>query len=146
MTDNYHSFFGASSVTTIPKVKTKINMKTAPNKELTWIARVLSGLVILFSLSMFITYQFFPEHAGMQPGSGEPLKPEEMIGLSIAGLGLLGLGLAWKWELFGGLFALVAFVVLVIMEPMLFQSGIGIIYPGCALLFLVLWAKNKNLF
>ena len=120
-------------------------MKTAANKELWWISRIYSGLLVLFSVSMFASYRFFPETAGMPPGKPEPLSAEAILGLSIAGLGLLGLLIAWRWELLGGIFALVAFFVLAIMEPMLFQAPVAYFYPGCAVVFILLWVKNRNL-
>lgn len=121
-------------------------MRTESNKELKWIARIFSGLLILFSLAMFSSYRFFPETAGLQPGKPEPLSTEAVIGLSIAGLGLIGLALAWKWPLFAGIFAIVGFLVLAFMEPILFQSPVAYVYPTSALFFIVLWAKNKDMF
>jgi len=60
------------------------------------------------------------------------------------GLGLIGLGLAWKWELIGGIIALVAFTVIGAMEPTLFVIPLVYFYPGTAILFIVLWAKNRK--
>jgi hypothetical protein len=65
--------------------------------------------------------------------------------LSFAGLGLIGLGLAWKWELIGGIIALVAFIVIGAMEPTLFITPFVYIYPVTAILFIMLWAKNRNI-
>ena len=111
-----------------------------------WIARVFSGLLIALSLTAFIIYEYFPEQAGTRPEDVQPLTAEAIVGLSIGGLGLLGLGLAWKWPLPGAIFALVAFFILGIIEPMLFQSPAAYVYPISALLFVLLWAKNKDMF
>jgi asparagine N-glycosylation enzyme membrane subunit Stt3 len=113
-------------------------MRTKSNKELWWITRVLSGLIIAFSLFMFIGETFF----GEKPG--EPMSNNAILQLSIGGIGLIGLGLAWKWELTGGIIALVAFIVLAIINPITLQFPLLYIYPVIAILFIVLWAKSRE--
>ena len=66
--------------------------------------------------------------------------------LAVGGLGLLGLALAWKWELFGAIFAMVAFLALGFINPTVVKYPLLYIYPFSALLFVVLWAKNKDMF
>ena len=78
-------------------------MSTKSYKELRWILRGLSGLIIVFSLLMFIGETYFGENPG------KPLANIAILQLSIAGIGLIGLGLAWVWELIGGIIALVPF-------------------------------------
>ena len=113
-------------------------MRTKSNKELWWIVRILSGLIIAFSIYMFLGQTF-----GGKPRA-EPMDVSSIIGLFFGGLGLIGLGLAWKWELAGGIISLVAFIVIGAMEPTLFITPLVYIYPGTAVLFIVLWAKNKK--
>ena len=113
-------------------------MSTNSYKELRWILRGLSGLIIGFSLMMFIGEYFFGE------SPSEPLSKSSMIGLSIAGIGLLGLGLAWKWELLGGIIGLIPFFVLALMDPSILQSQLMFIWPLTALLFIVYWFLNKK--
>ena len=110
-------------------------MKTKSYKELRWILRGLSGLFI----------------AGFIIGenSGEPLINNDWIDnaillLSVAGLGIIGLGLAWKWELVGGIIASVAFIGLAIINPSLLDYGLLFIWPITAILFIVLWALSRN--
>jgi hypothetical protein len=119
-------------------------MRTESNKELWWITRMLSGLLIAFSLAMFISYRLYPEIAGMPPGEAIPLSTSAIIGLSIMGMGLIGLGLAWKWELTGSIISLVAFFVYGIIHPGIWQNPWFLIWPVTAILFIVLWVKSRN--
>jgi len=113
-------------------------MSTNSYKELRWILRGLSGLIIIFSIMMFIGESNFGENPG------KPLSNSSIIGLSIAGIGLLGLGLAWKWELLGGIIGLIPFFVLAIMDPTILQSPLMLIWPLTAILFIVYWFLNKK--
>ena len=105
---------------------------------------MLSGLLIAFSLAMFISYRLYPETAGMPPGEAIPLSTNAIIGLSIMGMGLIGLGLAWKWELTGSIISLVAFVVYGIIHPGIWQNPWFLIWPVTAILFIVLWVKSRD--
>ena len=113
-------------------------MRTKSYKELRWILRGLSGLIIVFFLLMFIGENFFGEK------TEEPLTNNAILQLSIAGVGLIGLGLAWKWELIGGIITLVAFIVLAIINPIVLESPLMLIWPLTAILFIVLWALSRN--
>ena len=113
-------------------------MKTRLIKILRWILRILSGIIILFLLFMFIGETFFAE----KPGG--PLSTNAIIQLSINGIGLIGLGLAWKWELTGGIIALVTYIVLVIINPIVLKAPLLFIWPIIAILFIVLWALSRN--
>ncbi len=112
-------------------------MKTLLIKIFRWILRVLSGLIIVFFLLMFIGETFFGENPG------EPLTADAILQLSLAGVGLIGLGLAWKWELIGGIIALVPFVVVAIINPIILLPSPVYIWPFTAILFIVLWAISR---
>lgn len=113
-------------------------MSTKPNKKLRWILRGLSGLIIVFSLLMFIGETFIDEK------TAGPLTKNAILQLSIAGIGLTGLGLAWKWELIGGIIALVAYFVLALVNYRVLGFPLLYIWPLTALLFIVLWAIGKS--
>jgi hypothetical protein len=103
-----------------------------------WTLRVLSCLIIVFFLLMFI---------GETPSgekTGETLSTSAIIGLSILGIGLIGLVLAWRWELLGGIIALASFVGLGITDRSIFLPTLLYIYPLIAILFIVLWATKRN--
>ncbi|MEN8193329.1 MAG: hypothetical protein ABFS12_10975 [Bacteroidota bacterium] len=113
-------------------------MSTKSYKELRWILRISSGLIIAFFLLMFIGETFFGENPG------KPLENNEILQLSISGLGLIGLGLAWKWELFGGIIALTAYIVLAIINPIVLKATLVLIWPAISILFIVLWVLSRN--
>lgn len=102
-----------------------------------WILRGLSGAIILFSLYMFIGETFF----GNRPGN--PLSANAILQLSVVGLGLIGLGLAWKWELVGGIISIFAFILLAIINPIVIDDSLILIWPVTAILFIVLWANRR---
>ncbi len=107
-------------------------MKTIYIKIFRWILRILSGVIILFSLIMFIG-----ENSG-------DLSTNAILQLSISGIGLIGLGLAWKWELTGGIISLVAYLVLTIINPRVLDFSLVYFWPAIAILFIVLWAINRS--
>ncbi len=113
-------------------------MKTLLIKIFRWILRVLSGLIIVFLLLMFIGETFFGEN----PGS--PMSANTILQLSVMGIGLIGLGLAWKWELIGGIIALATFVVLALINPTVMQPSLLFVFPATAILFIVLWAISRK--
>jgi hypothetical protein len=114
-------------------------MRPKSNKELWWTTRVLSGLIIAFSIFMFIGYRFFP-------GSREPatLSTSDIIGFSIVGIGFIALIVAWKWELIGGIISLIAFLGSAIIFPLILIPSPMYIWPATAVLFIVLWKKSRT--
>jgi len=60
---------------------------------------------------MFIGETFFGEKIETT------MAPNAILQLSIAGIGLIGLGLAWKWKLIGSNISMVAFILLAIINP-----------------------------
>ena len=68
-----------------------------------------------------------------------------IIGLTLAGIGLLGLALAWKWEMAGGIICVVAFIVFFIVnaDELL---GLMLIFPANGLLFIAAayWSKESK--
>ena len=107
-------------------------------KELRWILRGLSGLIILFSLLMF----FGENNFGQNPE--KPITSNEILQFSILGTGLIGLALAWKWELIGGIISLVPFIVLSIIYPAILESLLILVWPRTAILFILLWALSRK--
>ena len=108
------------------------------NKELWWLTRIFSGLFVAFALFMFAGYRIFPE------GEPKPLTSDAMLELSVAGVGLAGLLLAWKWELVGAILSLAAFIVAGLINPMVFQPTLVYAWPISASLFILLWVRNRN--
>jgi hypothetical protein len=114
-------------------------MKPKSNKELWWTTRILSGLIIAFSIFMFIGYRLRPES-----GEPSPLNTSDMIGFSLVGTGFIGLLSALKWELIGGIISLIAFFGSAIIFPLILIPSPMYIWPVTAALFIVLWKRNKT--
>jgi len=112
-------------------------MKPRPFKELRWILRILGGIIIVFSIIMFI-----PE--SMDSESHKWIEADEILGFSVVGLGLLGLAFAWIWELIGGIVSLAAFAAFAIMTPQILSVPLMWVWPIIAILFIVLWVKSRN--
>ena len=109
-------------------------------KRFRWTLRVLSGLIIVIIISGFISYGFFPER-----GEVELSRIKDLLWVFAPwGLGIIGFGLAWKWELIGGIVALSGFVIWCIDNPPTLQNYFVFIYPIIAILFIVLWAISRN--
>lgn len=71
--------------------------------------------------------------------SEDPMSTSAILQLPITGLGLIGLGLAWKWELHGGIIALTAYIIVAIINPIILDFSKIFIWPAIVLLFIVLW-------
>ena len=113
-------------------------MKNKPYKELRWILRGLSGLIIVFSVLMFIGETWFGENPEAT------LSNNAILQLSVTGIGLIGLGLAWKWELTGGIISLAAYIAVGIINHEVLSATIVLIWPATAILFIVLWAVSRR--
>ncbi len=114
-------------------------MKIKENKGLWWLTRVLSILIIVFSILMFMGYRVFPEAEGIKP-----LSTKAIIGFYIVGTGFIGLLLAWKWELTGAIISLIAFAGLAVIFPKVILPSPMYVWPGTAVLFIVLWKRRRN--
>lgn len=115
-------------------------MKTKFIKIFRWTTRILSGILILFFLLMFIGETFFPPEAL----NSNPLSTDAIVQLLVFGIIMIGLGIAWKRELTGGVIALIAFALLVTINTNALQFPLLLIYPATAILFIVLWAVSRN--
>ena len=101
-----------------------------------WTARILSVLFVAFCLLMFIGESL---ESRQRPDS-PPLTTDAAVQLAIAGISLLGLLLAWKWELAGGIIALAAYGV-----DGLINYGAFVMFPVAivAILFLTCWWMSR---
>jgi len=105
-------------------------------KTIRWIARIWSMLVTVSALLIF----FSPD--SYTPGM---IAPVDTFLLSLTGLALLGLLIAWRWELAGGIFTLtmlfireIAWLILKGQWMMGFLALWVLIAPP-AIAFLVSW-------
>lgn len=107
-------------------------------KELRWVLRGFSAVFIAFALLMFFGETFAGE------SREDPMKANEILQLAVAGLGLIGLGLAWKWELTGGILSSLVFIALGIINPVVFTFPLLYVWPIVAILFIVLALISKK--
>ena len=113
-------------------------MKT--KKTLWWLTRVLSTIIIVGSLLFYLAYTLFPES-----GEGNPITTKEIIGFCIVVIGFRGLLVAWKWEIPGAIISLIAYAALAVIYPMILVPSPMYLWPGTAVLFIVLWKRRRNI-
>ena len=109
------------------------------------IARILSVLIIIFTLIMAVGHLVAPDPYEVDYPPIENLLPALMV------LSVLGLGIAWRWEGVGGAINLVFFLATIILDwvirgeliPLggLLPLSVAII-PG--ILFLIVWWRTRS--
>lgn len=114
-------------------------MSMKEKKGLRWLTRVLTILIIVFSIFMFLMYQVFPESNEINP-----LSTKEIMGFCVVAIGFIGLLLAWKWELTGAIISLIAFFGLAIVFPKVLFPSPMYVWPGTAVLFILLWKRKRK--
>ena len=92
-------------------------------KIVRWIARVWS----LFALALALLIAFSPD-----PYAVNPIQPREIFMLSLWGMAILGLILAWRWERLG---ALLTIIIMPVRELVYI-----LIYREWTINFLLIWA------
>ena len=107
-----------------------------------WIARILSVLIILF-WGGFIVGSFVSSIRGEH--SSGMLSMHDRIGLTLMFAWLLGLALAWKWELAGAALTLTAILIQAFFINWRVVAGFGILPPITALLFLLCWWIGRQI-
>ena len=93
--------------------------------------------MILLTLVFFLGEEVFDK----SPGTGEPI-PITMIILAILMLG--GLGLAFKWELPGGIVSLIGFTGIIISNTDSASMPMFYLYAFPAVLFLLCGLKKET--
>jgi len=115
-------------------------------KTMKWVARIWSGLIILFLLFFFIGYLV------QDIMNGDPLiipTNKEALGLIFFPLGLfLGFILAWKREGLGGLISIISMIcfhitMFIVTGNPNFEKFIDI-FAAPGLLFVVVWYFSRN--
>ena len=119
------------------------NAKTLPRsvKIIRWTARIWSILVTVFLLLIFFA-----------PTDGSPVlfAPVDIFLLSLTGLALLGLFIAWRWELVGGIFTIAMLFIREIAWVILMGNWLvgfvilWILILPPAILFLIAWRMERS--
>lgn len=100
-----------------------------------WGARLLSAGILLFWGWFLIAHLFSAEGLGARV-------PADYLGLTASVAGLVGLALAWKWEVLGGLITLVAYVILGVVSWRAI-GGPYILWPVTATMFMSSWWLHR---
>ncbi len=102
-------------------------------KPLRWFARILSALIVLFHALSFV--------ADRPPAS---LSSADKLHLTLWGIIMLGMLIAWKWEGIGGLVILLAFVIQIGMNPEAISMWPFWVAPFTGMLFLICWVYGRR--
>lgn len=121
------------------------------------IARIWSFPIIVYALIMFIGYAWSWVTTGVaDPYAVEGYPPIEALPPILMFLGVLGLGIAWRWERLGGainlFFQITVILLLLITRPITqdfsrsaipYSMAILIAIPG--ILFLICWWRSRKI-
>lgn len=111
---------------------------TDPMKTPRLVARIMSALFVGFAFFMFIGETI----ESAKRANPEPMTFNTIIQLTLFGIGLLGLALAWKWEFIGGIISLLAFITIFFVNPAVLLWPM-FIFPGNAILFIGIAYQSK---
>jgi hypothetical protein len=103
------------------------------------VARILSALFVGFALIMFIGETL----ESAKRANPEPMTFYTIIQLTLFGIGLLGLALAWKWEYIGGIISFLAFITIFVVNPEALLWPM-LIFPANAILFIAVAYRSKG--
>ncbi len=106
-----------------------------------WTARILSALIILF-WGFFITAGIAASIKGHPNGSLHSM--HDRIGFTLMLAWLLGLALAWKWELPGATLTLAAILTQAFFINPRVVDSLGMLPPITALLFVFCWWLDRQ--
>jgi hypothetical protein len=140
------------------KTMTKTNHTDhKPFQWLRWIARIWGTLVLIIALFVFIGYASDVLTNGeSDPYATEDYPPIENLPPLFIFLSALGLGLAWRWEGWGGaiaiFFQLASLPVLLIHWPiaedfsryLIAPYGISLMVTIPGILFLIYWSQTRK--
>ena len=102
-----------------------------------WIARIWSLPIIVAALLVVIGYGWDWATAGAaDPYAVEEIAPVEFLPPVLLFLGVVGLGIAWRWEGLGGTIAMV--FQLAALASLLIQTPIAADFPRSAIPYLLL--------
>ena len=103
-----------------------------------WGARILSALILLFW-----GYFILAHLVGDEGRSSRPLTTNDYASLTAMVISLIGLGVAWKWELIGAAMTLAAVVIGAVLNWRALASP-GALIPLAASLFLLCWWMSRT--
>jgi len=126
-------------------------------KWIRWIARIWSIPIILYALVFFIGFTWSWVTTGVaDPYAVEGYPPIEALPPILMFLGIIGLGIAWRWEKWGGaidlFFQVAVLVVLLITRPFtqdlsrsVIPYSLAVVTAIPGILFLVCWGRSRSM-
>ena len=102
-----------------------------------WMARVLSGLLLLFWGFFIFAHAF-----GDEGGASRPLNTNDYILFAMMAVWLVGLSVAWRWELTGGVMTLAGLLIAAAINWRVLAFP-GILIAVNAVLFLSSWWMRR---
>ena len=116
-------------------------MKSTSLNSFRWTLRIMSGFCILFLIFLFVFETFFPPDFF----NSKSISDYDNIQIMLVVLGIIGLLIAWKWELLGGIIGIVSFNSLAILNPIILSSPF-LIFIIISIFFIVLGTKNRFIY
>ena len=112
-------------------------------RTIRWIARIYSVLVILL-FGIFFIIELTGRIGLTSPPAGglPPLSTADAIQFYSMGVMLIGLGMAWRWEMVGGSITLIPAIIDGVINPRAFIVVILIVAP--AIVFLLCWWWTRS--
>ena len=110
-------------------------------KVLRWIARAWS----LFALTLALLIAFSPD-----PYAVNPIQPREVFMLSLWGIAILGLLLAWRWERLGALLTVIIMPIRELVYVLIYRDWtinfllIWILVIPPAVMYLLAWYNDRH--
>jgi hypothetical protein len=103
-----------------------------------WTARVISAFLVLFSLFIFFGETIGSMHSEMNLA----IRHTAAINLLLMLSGIIGLALAWKWELTGSILACLSYLVLGFFDRSIFMFPMAV-FPMTSVLFIIAWFYDR---
>ncbi|MCF7943768.1 MAG: hypothetical protein K9L21_05005 [Spirochaetia bacterium] len=117
----------------------KKHMSQRITKRIRWSARILSIPIILYAVIVAVGYFW----SWLSTGTADPYAVEqvtimEFLPLISLSIGIIGLGIAWRRELLGGMISIFALLTAVVL--LLFVSPITADFPRSGIPYLLVFA------
>ena len=117
----------------------RVTTETRQTTVIKWSARTLSTLILMFWIFFLVASLIGDEASGSRP-----LNWSDYLILVTMVTALLGLVLAWKWELIGAVMTLFAVVVCAVVNFRVLYFP-GTLIPIAACLFLLSWWFSRTI-
>jgi hypothetical protein len=109
-------------------------------KIIRWISRITGGIILLFWGFIFLSDLF----ESSQNRSANPADFYDIAYLTLMVISIIGLAIAWKWELLGGIITLAAYTINVLINPRILVIYFHFILPLLGILFITVWNLSRK--